>query len=147
VARGKRGVSQVVGAVVLLLVGLTLMAMIVAVWDGDLDGSYSTVSTWVTGQQASIPEVLKVEEPHFVSNSSGKFVDTTVYNIGGVSSIVSNVFVNGTLQWSGAYLVTLSGQTAQRTMSFSYPWISGRVYIITVVTKGGSPFSSSWSAP
>lgn len=139
----RRGISTVIGQILVLAVVIILMTGVVVFYNtivGSLQQNYKS-----TAQQAQVAlkEHLLIEDIQFYTDTGIKKVRITVFNFGEISSNVAAVYINGIMLTPPPS--NLIGQNQSVSLVWAYSWSSGGVYQVKVVTGRGVVFESPFS--
>jgi flagellin-like protein len=137
-ANNKRGISNVVSTLLMILVVMVGMGLLFA---------YLTtyVANYQIGSGSSVLESMVVEDVWFKNSNQ---VELWVYNVGKVGFTITNIYVNGTLRFTvdpnNASDVQIGNHTR---IPFNLSWNNGNDYSFKIVTSRGSAFSGTYSPP
>jgi Flp pilus assembly pilin Flp len=129
--RDKQAITPVLSNLLLTVVAVAAMAI-------------ATTATYVitTNLRETMGERIIAEDLWF-NNSTG--ISVYLRNVGKVAIHVSAVYVNHTY-WSFASPFNLEiGQHAW--FNISYPWVSGKLYFVDIVTTRGTHVADYYKAP
>jgi hypothetical protein len=139
----KRGLSNVVSALLMILVVMVGMGLLFA---------YLTtyVAQYQVGSGSSVLESMTMEDVWFKNSNQ---VEIWVYNVGKVGFTITSIYVNATSIDQSDFTVNSSsdpsiipvGGHADVLITLSQPWSNGVAYSFKIVTYRGSAFSETHS--
>lgn len=151
--REKKGVSPVLGTVIMVLIVVIGMSAVFAFFV-DYVGDYQQ------GQGSSVMEQLEIEDVFFVESTNTS--EVWLYNFGEIEFEVKAIYVNGlnaTLEFmdvSTKPLNDLDGDYAVEVSPFAHAkfsvtvadnWVSGATYVFRFITERGSAVEREYVSP
>ena len=140
-ANNKRGISNIVSTLLMILVVMVGMGLLFA---------YLTtyVANYQIGSGSSVLESMTVEDVWFKNATQDEI---WVYNVGKVGFTITSIYVNATppgdftVNSNSEPSVVPVGGHADVLITLSQPWSNGVAYSFKIVTSRGSAFSETHS--
>ena len=131
-SKNKRGLSPVISSV-LLAAAVISIGMVVVVWSNStFSARQSAAGAFLSSRSESLKESFVLEDVWFYE-SSPKYVDVTVRNVGSIDLEVAAIYMNGTTVWDGSQGIEI-GETA--TIKVIFDWNSGDYRIVVATARG-----------
>lgn len=130
--KNKRGLSPVISSV-LLAAAVVAIGMTVVVWSNStFSARQSAAGAFLSSRSESLKESFVIEDVWFYE-SSPKYVDVTVRNVGSIDMEVAAIYINGTAVWEGGQKIEV-GEAA--TIKVYFDWDSGEYRIVVATARG-----------
>ncbi len=133
--KNKKGVSTVIGTILMILVvmaGMSILFGALIVYSDDFH----------SGRGSSVLESITVEDVHFVNQNT---VQLSLYNTGKVELTVSDVYINGQMATINAKLTLAEGAHGVIVVSPPFTFSgTGVGYGFKIVTSRGSGFEGTY---
>ena len=140
--RDVRGVSVVLGTVIMVLVVVLGMSLVFAFF-------VDYVADYQRGRGSSVMELVEIEDVYF-RGVGGVEVEVWLYNYGKIEVEVDAVYVNGlsvNFNASEGSVMILPDEHAKFNVTLSDGWVSDVSYVFRVVTERGSAVERGYIAP
>jgi len=138
--RDVRGVSVVLGTVIMVLVVVLGMSLVFAFF-------VDYVADYQRGRGSSVMELVEIEDVYFRGADE---VEVWLYNYGKIEVEVDAVYVNGlsvNFNASEGSVMILPDEHAKFNVTLSDGWVSDVSYVFRVVTERGSAVERGYIAP
>jgi len=141
--RRRRGISSVIGQVLVLAIVIALMTGVIVFYNAIVEPMQQNYKSTVQQAQVSLMERFLIEDVEFFSEASVKKMNVTVFNFGEISMSIATVYINGIMQTPPPS--NLIGQKQSGSFVLTYDWSSGGIYQVKVVTGRGMVSESAFS--
>ncbi len=144
--RDVRGVSVVLGTVIMVLVVVLGMSLVFAFF-------VDYVADYQRGRGSSVMELVEIEDVYFRGVGGVEVeveVEVWLYNYGKIEVEVDAVYVNGlsvNFSASDGSVMILPDEHAKFNVTLSDGWVSDVSYVFRVVTERGSAVERGYIAP
>lgn len=138
--RSRRGISEIVAALLMVLIVVSIGAALFSYSSMYFSSATIAANTNVVLEQLAMSEHFTILDVWF--NSSPGITSIAVYNYGEVEVEVAAVFVNGTLYTAS----TVVGVGEVKWVNISMAGLSGEVYRIKVVSSRGNSYEGLFRA-
>jgi flagellin-like protein len=136
--RGVRGVSPILGSVIMILIVVIAMGAVFAFFV-DYVGDYQQ------GQGSAVMELVEIEDVFF--NSTSGSADVWLYNYGEIEFRLDSVYVNGLNATLSESVAVLPLEHAKFSVDVSGGWLPGASYVFRFVTERGSAVERAYVSP
>jgi archaellum component FlaF (FlaF/FlaG flagellin family) len=140
----KRGISNIIGEILVLAIVVGLMTGVIVFYNALVNPIQQDYKSTAQQAQVSLKERFLIEDVKFFTNSSGKYMNVTIFNFGDISLSVATVYVNG-ITLSPSPRSNLIGLDQSGAFVWAYSWSSGGIYLVRVVTGRGIVSESTFS--
>ena len=141
--RRRRGISSVIGQVLVLAIVIGLMTGVIVFYNALVQPIQQQYKSTAQQAQDSLKERLLIEDVEFFTELSVKKMNVTIFNFGDISMRIVTVYINGImLSPSRSNLI---GQGKSDWFVVAYSWSTGGIYQVKVVTGRGMVFESAFS--
>jgi len=141
--RCRRGISSVIGPVLVLAVVIGLMTGVIVFYNAIVEPIQQHYKSTVQQARVSLKERFLIEDVEFFTEASVKKIRVTIFNFGDISSSIATVYINGIML--SPLPSNLIGQNQSGSFVWAYSWSSGGIYQVKVVTGRGMVFESAFS--
>lgn len=141
--RGRRGISSVIGQVLVLAIVIGLMTGVIVFYNALVEPIQQHYKSTVQQAEVSLKERFLIEDVEFFTEVSVKKIRVTVFNFGDISISIVAVYINGIMQPPPPS--NLIGQNQSNSFVEDYSWSSGGNYQVKVVTGRGMASESAFS--
>jgi flagellin-like protein len=138
--RGRRGISSVIGQVLVLAIVIVLMTGVIVFYGAIVEPIQQEYKSTAQQAQLSLKERFVIEDVEFLS---GNRMNVTIFNFGDISLSIVTVYINGIMQTAPPS--NLIGRNQSGSFVCAYPWSSGGIYQVKVVTGRGMVSESAFS--
>jgi hypothetical protein len=140
--RGKRGVSNIVGELLVLAIVVGLMTGVIVFYNGLVNPIQQDYKSTAQQAEDSLKERFLIEDVQFFTNTS---VEITIFNFGDISINIATVYINGNML-SPSPPSILIGLNQSGSFVVNYSSTPGGIYQVKVVTGRGMASESAFSA-
>ena len=141
-ARGRSGISSVIGEVLVLAIVVGLMTGVIVFYNAMVGPIQQDSKSRAQQAQLSLKERFLIEDVEFLF---GNRMRVTVFNFGGISLSVATVYINGVML-NPPPPSNLIGLKQSGSFVWAYSWSSGGNYHVKVVTGRGTMSEADFSA-
>lgn len=144
--RFKKGISTVIATLIIVSIVFALFAVIYPWAMSSLTLSQSSAGLWYSSQEAAIKERIVIEMVVFKENSTGRYIDVYVRNVGEIDVEIAAFYINGSIQAEVdpplPKRIYISVEGAENvvcfTITYKEHWSENAVYRIKAVTTRGN---------
>jgi len=130
--KNKRGLSPVISSV-LMAAAVIAIGMVVVVWSNSVfSARQSAAGAFLSSRSESLKESFVIEDVWFYE-SSPKYTNVTVRNVGTIDLEVAAIYMNGSMVWNGGQGIEV-GEAV--TIKVSFAWESGEYCIVVATARG-----------
>jgi hypothetical protein len=141
--RGKRGISNIIGEVLVLAIVIGLMTGVIVFYNALVGPIQQESKSTAQQAEASLKERFLIEDVQFRTDASVKI---TIFNFGDISLSVATVYING-IMLNPPPPSNLIGLKQSGSFAWAYSWSSGDNYHVKVVTGRGTISEADFSSP
>jgi archaellum component FlaF (FlaF/FlaG flagellin family) len=142
--RGKRGISNIIGEILVLAIVVGLMSGVIVFYNAMVNPMQQDYKSTAQQAQVSLKERFLIEDVEFFTNSSGKYMNVTIFNFGDISLSIATVYINGIIL-SPSPPSNLIGLNQSGSFVWTYSWSPEGIYHVKVVTGRGIVSESTFS--
>jgi hypothetical protein len=143
--RCRRGISSVIGQVLVLAVVIGLMTGVIVFYNAIVVPIQQHYKSTVQQAEVSLKERFLIEDVEFFTNASGPWIRVTIFNFGDISSSIATVYINGVML--GPPPSNIISQNQSGSFVWAYSWSSGGIYHVKVVTGRGTISEADFTSP
>jgi flagellin-like protein len=140
--RCRRGISNIIGEVLVLAIVIGLMTSVIVFYNGMVGPIQQDYKSTAQQAEDSLKERFLIEDVQFFTNAS---VKVTIFNFGDISISIATVYINGTML-SPSPSSNLIGLDQSVPIVVNYGSTPGGTYEVKVVTLRGTVSESAFSA-
>jgi flagellin-like protein len=140
--RGRRGISSIIGEVLVLAIVIGLMTGVIVFYNALVGPIQQDSKSTAQQAQVSLKERLLIEDIEFLP---GNKMCVTVFNFGDISLSIATVYINGIIKPFDVSPPSLIGQDSSGSFVSPYDPSPGDIYQVKVVTGRGTVSESAFS--
>jgi archaellum component FlaF (FlaF/FlaG flagellin family) len=141
--RGRRGISSVIGEVLVLAIVIGLMTGVIVFYNALVGPIQQDSKSTAQQAQVSLKERLLIEDVEFLP---GNKMCVTVFNFGDISLSIATVYING-IMLNPPPPSNLIVPNQSWPFVWAYSWSDGGIYHVKVVTGRGTMSEADFSPP
>ncbi|MGA2239348.1 MAG: hypothetical protein ABSG74_09070 [Candidatus Bathyarchaeia archaeon] len=141
--RGRRGISSVIGEVLILAIVIGLMTGVIVFYNALVGPIQQDSKSTAQQAEVSLKERFLIEDVELLP---GNKMNVTVFNFGDISLSIATVYINGIVAPFDVSPPSLIGQNSSGSFVLSYNQSSDGTYKIKVVTGRGTMSESTFSS-
>jgi FlaG/FlaF family flagellin (archaellin) len=140
--RCRRGISNIIGEVLVLAIVIGLMTGVIVFYNGLVNPIQQDYKSTAQQAEDSLMERFLIEDVQFFTNGSVKI---TIFNFGDISISIATVYINGTIL-SPSPPSNLIGLNQSALIVVNYSSTPGGTYEVKVVTERGTVSECAFTA-
>jgi hypothetical protein len=140
--RGKRGISNIIGELLVLAIVIGLMTGVIVFYNALVGPIQQDSKSTAQQAQVSLKERFLIEDVEFLP---GNKMCVTIFNFGDISLSIATVYINGVMTPFDVSQPSLIGQNSSGSFVLSYNPSLGDIYHVKVVTGRGTVSESTFS--